>query len=217
MKCLGTSRHSFGNVNVSQIKLKLEVLVFEGSKKLEYLEKNRLKQGQKQTTNSTLMSSMPRREPGHTLMGGNCAPLASWVPSVNINTLIPYTVHYHFFFNSCGTIFIIFTHSHELYVWSSKNNTRRNEMPMTFVTVHYTFSLTAWLSPDLPFGGVGTNGTHRSHVKYLTIPTHSYNYDKQTLWVATAREFCIPSGPFTSNKSQINNKCWTFADVRWWQ
>lgn len=217
MKCLGTSRHSFGNVNVSQIKLKLEVLVFEGSKKLEYLEKNRLKQGQKQTTNSTLMSSMPRLEPGHTLMGGNCAPLASWVPSVNINTLIPYTVHYHFFFNSCGTIFIIFTHSHELYVWSSKNNTRRNEMPMTFVTVHYTFSLTAWLSPDLPFGGVGTNGTHRSHVKYLTIPTHSCNYDKQTLWVATAREFCIPSGPFTSNKSQINNKCWTFADVRWWQ
>ena len=144
-------------------------------------------------------------------------PLASWVPSLNINTLIPYTVHYHFFFNSCGTIFIIFTHSHELYVWSSKNNTRRNEMPTTFVTVHYTFSLTAWLSPDLPFGGVGTNGTHRSHVKYLTIPTHSYNYDKQTLWVATAREFCIPSGPFTSNKSQINNKCWTFADVRWWQ
>ena len=119
--------------------------------------------------------------------------------------------------NSCGTIFIIFTHSHDLFVWSSKNNTRRNEMPTTFVTVHYTFSLTAWLSPNLPFGGVGTNGTHRSHVKYLTIPTHSYNYDKQTLWVATAREFCIPSGPFTSNKSQINNKCWTFADVRWWQ
>ena len=61
--------------------------------------------------------------------------------------------------------------------------TRRNEIPMTFVTVHYTFSLTAWLSPDLPFGGMGTNGTHRSHVKYLTIPTHSYNCDKQTLWV----------------------------------
>ena len=97
MKCLGTSRHSFGNVNVSQIKLELEVLVFEESKKLEYLEKNLLKQRQKQTTNSTLMSSMPRLEPGHTLMGGNCAPLASWVPSLNINTLIPYTVHYHFF------------------------------------------------------------------------------------------------------------------------
>ena len=55
MKCLGTSRHSFGNVNVSQIKLELEVLVFEKSKKLEYLEKNLLKQRQKQTTNSTLM------------------------------------------------------------------------------------------------------------------------------------------------------------------
>ena len=155
MKCLGTSRHSFGNVNVSQIKLKLEVLVFEGSKKLEYLEKNLLKQGQKQTTNSTLMSSMPRLEPGHTLMGGNCAPLASWVPSLNINTLIPYTVHYHFFFNSCGTIFIIFTHSHELYVWSSKNNTRRNEMPTTFVTVHYTFSLTALAESRPTFWGCG--------------------------------------------------------------
>ena len=42
----------------------LEVLVFEQSKKLEYLEKNLLKQGQKQTTNSTHMSSMPRLEPG---------------------------------------------------------------------------------------------------------------------------------------------------------
>ena len=93
MKCLGTSRHSFGNVNVSQIKLELEVLVFEESKKLEYLEKNLLKQRQKQTTNSTLMSSMPRLEPGHTLMGRNCAPLTSWVPNLNINTLIPYTVH----------------------------------------------------------------------------------------------------------------------------
>ena len=64
MNCLGTSRHSFGNVNVSQIKLKLEVLVFEGSKKLEYLEKNLLKQGQKQMTNSTHISSMPTLEPG---------------------------------------------------------------------------------------------------------------------------------------------------------
>ena len=71
--------------------------------------------------------------------------------------------------------------------------------------------------PDLPSGGAGKNGTHRSHVKYGTLRTFSYNYDKQTLWVATARDFCIPSGPFTSNKSQINNKCWTFADVRWWQ
>ena len=178
MKCLGTSRHSFGNVNVSQIKLELEVLVFEESKKLEYLEKNLLKQRQKQTTNSTLMSSMPRLEPGHTLMGGNCAPLASWVPSLNINTLIPYTVHYHFFFNSCGTIFIIFTHSHELYVWSSKNNTRRNEMPTTFVTVHYTFSLTAWLSPDLPFGGMGTmglTGPMWSTLPSLPIPTTVIN------------------------------------------
>ena len=65
--------------------------------------------------------------------------------------------------------------------------------------------------PDLPSGGLATNGTHRSHVKYRTLPTFSYNYDKQTLWVATTRDFCIPSGPFTSNKSQINNKCWPFC------
>ena len=140
-----------------------------------------------------------------------------WVPSLNINTLIPYIVTIICFFNSCGTIFIIFTHCHDLYVWSSKNNTRRNEMPTTFVTVHYTFSLTALAESRPTFWGCGHKWTHRSHVKYLTIPTHSYNYDKQTRWVATAREFCIPSGPFTSNKSQINNKCWTFADVRWWQ
>ena len=149
----------------------LEVLVFEESKKLEYLEKNLLKQEQKQTTNSTLMSSMPRLEPGHTLMGGNCAPLASWVPSLNINTLIPYTVHYHFFFNSCGTIFIIFTHSHELYVWSSKNNTRRNEMPTTFVTVHYTFSLTAWLRPT--FWGYGHKWDSQVPCE---VPYHPYPF-----------------------------------------
>ena len=184
------------------------MLVFEESKKLEYLEKNLLKQRQKQTTNSTLMSSMPRLEPGHTLMGGNCAPLTSWLPNLNINTLIPYTVHYHFFL-ILVVLFSLFLLTLMTCMFDQARIilTRRNEIPMTFVTVHYTFSLTAWLSPDLPFGGVGTNGTHRSHVKYLTIPTHSYNYDKQTLWVATAREFCIPSGPFTSNKSQINNKC----------
>ena len=100
-------------------------------------------------------------------------PLASWVPSLNINTLIPYTVHYHFFFNSCGTIFIIFTHSHELYVWSSKNNTRRNEMPTTFVTVHYTFSLTAWLSPDLPFGGCGHKWDSQVPCE---VPYHPYPF-----------------------------------------
>ena len=75
----------------------LEVLVFEESKKLEYLEKNLLKQEQKQTTNSTLMSSMQDLNQGHTLMGGNCAPLTSWVPNLNIYTLIPYTVYYQFF------------------------------------------------------------------------------------------------------------------------
>ena len=184
MKCLGTSRHSFGNVNVSQIKLELEVLVFEESKKLEYLEKNLLKQRQKQTTNSTLMSSMPRLEPGHTLMGGNCAPLTSWLPNLNINTLIPYTVHYHFFL-ILVVLFSLFLLTLMTCMFDQARIilTRRNEIPMTFVTVHYTFSLTAWLSPDLPFGGMGTNGTHRSHVKYLTIPTHSYNCDKQTLWV----------------------------------
>ena len=116
---------------------------------------------------------------GHTLMGGNCAPLTSWVPNLNIYTLIPYTVYYQFFLILVApfSLFLL-TLMTCMFDQARIILTRRNEIPMTFVTVHYTFSLTAWLSPDLPFGGMGTmglTGPMWSTLPSLPIPTTVIN------------------------------------------
>ena len=98
MKCLGTSRHSFGNVNVSQIKLAFGSVGFWGEQKTGVPGEKPL-EARTKTNNKLYPHAINAKTWTRAIhwWEATVPPLTSWVPNLNINTLIPYTFHYQFF------------------------------------------------------------------------------------------------------------------------
>ena len=168
MKCLGASRHSFGNVNVSQIKLEFGSAGFWAEQKTGVPGEKPLEARTK--TNNKLYPHVINAKTWTRAIHWWEATVhpTSWVPNLNINTLIPYTVHYQFFL-ILVVLFSLFLLTLTTCMFDQARIIQEEKKCQHLWLQYNTHR------PDLSSGGAGTNGNHRSHVHYLTIPTHSYN------------------------------------------